>query len=120
MRQEYELMWKFETTNFRVTWSITPDCDVDTSWDESGETLRKLESGERQCFVSRVRVTYIPSGITMGEDYLGGSIYANPAEFRDHIGARGQYGSYFRDMVSSAIKESRRIVSGMRQIPLKA
>ena len=39
-------------------------------------------------------------------------LYANPADFaREHIGARGKWGSYYRDMVSQAIDEARATIA---------
>jgi hypothetical protein len=101
------VMWTFRTKRFKVEWSIEPDYDCDLSWDETGETREKLNSGEYECFTSKMAV-YL-DGREIAADYLGGSIYANPSEFRDHIGmkARG-HGSYFSDMVREAITEARR------------
>jgi len=101
-------MWQFSTKNFTVQWHIEPDSDCDTSFDETGEAQDKIDSGEWECFSSRIRVIHNETRTTLGEDWLGGSIYANPSEFRDHIGAQGKYGSYFNDMVHSAISEARR------------
>jgi hypothetical protein len=100
-------MWQFKTKNFTIQWHIEADSYCDTSFDETGEIQEKINSGEWECFTSRMRVIHNTTGATLGEDYLGGSIYADPAEFRDHIGAQGKYGSYFRDMVSTAISEAR-------------
>jgi hypothetical protein len=100
-------MWSFETAQLRVEWSIAPEDDIDISWDETDETRDNLNSGLWVCFMSRMRVTHKDTGAELGCDYLGNSIYENPSEFRDHIGARGKYGSYFRDMVSSACKAAR-------------
>lgn len=116
----WQTMWTFRTAQFLVEWAITDEPDPDLSFDETGETLEKCQSGEWQCFLSRMRVVHTPTGQTIGEDFLGNSIYADPAEFRDHIGNRGRYGSYFRDMVSAAIDEARGTVQRMQSIPLHA
>lgn len=101
-----ETLWSFQTKNFRVTWSIEPDHDCDISFDETSETRDKLASGEWQCFSSKVAVFY--DGNEIGADWLGGSIYANPADFRDHIGMNSKgHGSYFSDMVRAACREAR-------------
>jgi hypothetical protein len=100
-------MWEFKTKNFTVQWHIEPDSDCDTSFDETGETQEKIDSGEWECFSSRIRVIHNGTRTTLGEDWLGGSIYEDPEKFRDHIGAQGKHGSYFRQMVRSAISEAR-------------
>lgn len=108
-------MWKFETAQFRVIWSIEPDDYPDTSWDETGETAENLRSGLWECFTSCVSVIHKPTGIVLSEDYLGGSIYENPKDFRDHFGCRTKgYGSYFSDMVRSAVKDARETLSELQ------
>jgi len=77
-------MWRFETARFAVVWTISDCYDLDLSWDATGEVREKLESGEYQAFDSAVTV-YL-DGREIAADYLGQSIYADPAEFRDHIG----------------------------------
>lgn len=114
----WETMWTFHTKNFSVSWQVTPDEDCDLSWDETGETREKLNNGTFQCFLSRI-VVYC-NGDEIGSDYLGGSIYENPSEFRDHIGSRGKWGSYFRDMVRQAIKDARHTLLNQREIYVRA
>lgn len=109
-----ERMWKFETKRFSVEWHIEPECDPDFSFDETGETAEKIASGEWQCFTSKVAV-YV-DGVEIAADYLGNSIYADPKDFRDHIGARGAYGSYFRDMVREAIATARLFASDFPEL----
>lgn len=77
-------MWRFETARFAVVWTIHGCYDLDLSWDTTGEVAEKLESGEYQAFDSEIAV-YL-DGREIAADYLGGSIYADPADFRDHIG----------------------------------
>ena len=102
-----EIMRTMRTKNFVVRATIEPDHDLDMSWDDSGEVQEKLESGEYYAFQTKVAVYW--NGAEISADYLGGSVYANPRDFfREHIGARGKYGSYFRDMVSQAIGEARK------------
>jgi hypothetical protein len=79
----YEI-WKFETARFTVTMTAEPDYDVDLSFDETGEIREKLESGELQSFCAKCAVCL--DGNEIAADYLGSCIYANPDEFRDHIG----------------------------------
>lgn len=118
MQTPWQTMWSFKTKHFRVAWDITPDEDCDASFDETGETAEKIASGEWSCFVSRVIVEL--NGREVGCDYLGNSIYETPAEFRDHIGARGKYGSYFTDMVRSSIAEARKNVAALQSVKLRA
>ena len=125
MQTHWQNMWSFETARFRIAWDIAPDEDCDTSFDETGETAEKVNSGEWSCFVSRMVVEL--DGREIACDYLGGSIYANPAEFRDHIGikAKGRadghnYGSYFSDMVRTAIGDARKALGDMQAVRLRA
>lgn len=105
-------IWTFETARFRVVVDCDWETDPDLSWDETGETREKIESGEwgNYCF----RAVVYCDGRELAADYLGNSIYADPAEFRDHVGlaqkgrADGRnYGSYFVDMVRNVINEAR-------------
>lgn len=99
-------MWTFKTKRFAVIWRIWPEENPDLSFDETGETQEKVASGEWTCFCSKMSVEL--DGIEIGCDYLGESIYANPADFRDHIGMNKRgHGSYFSDMVRAAIAEAR-------------
>ena len=110
-------MYRFEIGSLIVRAVIEPDHDVDLSWDESGETAEKLESGEWEAFGTIVTVER--NGHVIGEDSLWGSIYADPAEFftahRDPDPANRNcslngtaIGHYFPDMVRSAIADARR------------
>lgn len=106
-------VWEFSTARFSVSLDWEWEQSPDISWDETGETLAKLESGEWGCYTFRVLVTC--DGREVGSDYLGNSIYADPAEFRDHVGlaAKGRadghnYGSYFTDMIGEAVGEARK------------
>lgn len=120
MHTYWEKMWSFETENLRIVWEIAPEEHPDFSFDESGETAEKCADGTWQCFMSRMRVIHKGTGGTLGEDHLGNSIYENPSEFRDHIGARGRYGSYFRDMVGTAVREARKTLRALQSIPIRA
>lgn len=113
-----ETLWGFNTRNFRVTLECEPERDPDLSWADA-DTLSKLESGKWGNYSFRVAV-YDAHGVVIGETWLGNSIYADPAEFRDHRacgranrqyaaeGKPGRCGSYFVDMVHEAIGEARR------------
>ena len=116
-----ETMWTFETRNFRVVWTITPCYDIDLSWDDTGEAAEKITNGEWDAFDSQIRVYHRPTGLELGAAYLGQSIYANPAEFRDHIGIKAKsrqdgcnYGSYFSGMVREAVAEARATLAQLK------
>ena len=102
-------IYTFHTKNFRVAVTAIEDPDVDLSWDESGEVIEKLNSGELQTFAVCVSVSH--EGKIVGEAYLGGCIYESPEAFRDNIGIRKQgpnVGSYFSDMIREACRDARR------------
>ena len=108
-------VWKFRTAQFTVTLDCTEETDPDLSWDETGETAEKIANGEWYNLTFRVCVKW--NGAEMGVAYLGNSIYANPEDFRDHIGMNGKgYGSYFSDMVREAIEKARRYMSQMPRL----
>lgn len=114
--------WRFATRNFVIAWITEPD-DLDTNYmekDLAEECRQKVRSGEWKCFSSTVRITCRHTGKILGEATLGNSIYANPDEFRDHLGIRQQpgAGSYFSDMVREAINEARRVLP-QRKIDLR-
>lgn len=112
-----QVMYTFQTKNFIVRAYIEPDEDLDLSWDEDGEVAEKLDTGEYEAFQTTVVVEY--KGQKISADYLGGSIYANPADFfKEHIGLAAKsradgcnYGAYFPDMVKEAIAGARAYLS---------
>jgi hypothetical protein len=75
---------EFKTRNFRVIVDAIEDYDVDLSFDETGETRRKLEDGTLVSFCARARVFFIPTGEELGSDYLGGCVYEDLEAFEDH------------------------------------
>lgn len=103
-------MWSFKTKNFTVIWEIEPDV-LNTQFmaKEVAEECRKnVRSRKWKCFMSTVRVIENISKITLGEAYLGNSVYENPAEFRDHFAMNQKgHGSYFSQMVREAIAIAR-------------
>lgn len=114
-------VWKFETARFAVSLDWQYEESPDLSWDDEGDTIAKLESGELGNFTFRVCVTC--DGREVGSDYLGNSIYADPADFRDHLGLAAKsradgcnYGSYFTDMVSQAISEARQALCNVPRL----
>lgn len=104
-------MWSFKTKNFTVLWEIEPDA-LNTSYMDrelAAECRKNVRSGKWKCFTSTIRVVENTSKVTMGEAYLGGSIYEKPVEFRDHFGMNHKgHGSYFSQMVREAIAEARK------------
>ncbi len=106
---EWTNLRTFKTARFRVTLDWTWEEWPDLSWDETGETAAKVESGEWGVYLFRVRVTL--DGEEVGRDYLGNSIYADPADFATE---HRQGGAYFPDMVREAIREARRAIAKPR------
>ena len=112
------LIRKFKTHDFSVIVEALPDDYLDLSWDETGEVREQLESGELEAFCVRARVVHKRLG-ELAVDYLGGCIYASPAEFEDHRrcaaqtrklhaeGSSAVCGSYFADMVRTVCTEAR-------------
>jgi len=116
MATHWDKVWEFKTARFAVKLECAEEILPDLSWDETGEIQEKINSGELYNFTFRVCV-YL-DGARIGSDYLGNSIYANPADFRDHIGLAKKsredgrdYGSYFRDMAQTAIEQARKHVA---------
>lgn len=110
-----QTIWQFKTKNFivRMTCDYQQESE-DFSFDETGETQEKVNSGEWAVYVFHAEVIERATGNTIGENYLGGSIYADPEDFRDHAGLGiksrehgTRYGSYFVDMIRESINEAR-------------
>lgn len=114
MQTQWNNVRTWKTARFTVTLDWTWEDDPDLSWDETGETAEKIESGEWTNCTFRVRV--LCDGNEVGADYLGNSIYADPEEFYlEHIGIRAKaraagvnFGCCFTDMIASAIAEARK------------
>lgn len=83
MQAPFTTLRQFKTANFVVALRYSFDDDVDTSFDDTGETADKIASGEWTAFFFEV-VVLDADGRTIGADALGGSIYADPREFMDH------------------------------------
>jgi hypothetical protein len=115
----------FRTANFRVIVDALEDYDADLSWDDTGEVLAKLQSGEFICFTVRARVIHDELG-EVASDYLGGCIYSSIDEFQDHrecgaqtrkLRAEGSdaiCGSYFADMIGEVCRAARKRLATMR------
>lgn len=116
-----ELVWSFETASFRVECLFSPDDDVDTSFDETGETQDNINSGFWQAFCTEVRVIHKNTGAVLSEDFLSGSIYEKPLDFiKEHYGCKPKgYGSYFPDMVRQAIHDARKQLHTLNAIALR-
>jgi hypothetical protein len=84
MEQGIGIIRAFETENFRVVVDALPEDDLDLSWDEDGETARKLESGLLVAFVARARVILKETGEELAADYLGGCVHEDLDAFQDH------------------------------------
>lgn len=112
------LMWQFNTRAFRVEWRIEEDV-LDTSHMDpelAAKCRKNVASGKWQCFTSEIRVIHRASGRVLGESYLGNSLYAKPATFRDHFGMRQKnHGSYFSDMVREAVADARKEYNRLRE-----
>jgi hypothetical protein len=115
-------IWKFETANFTIDCSIEHECGYQYDGDdESGEIQQQLDDGLLIAFTTRIRVTHRETGAILGEDYLSGSIYADPREFiKEHYGCKPKgYSSYFPDMVRSAISEARKTFAMLQRQKLR-
>lgn len=132
MRSEQTEMWKFKTASFRIVAMIEQDYDLDLSWDETGETREKLESGEWQSFGTTVTV-YTKDGHELASDSLWGSIYAEPWDFftehrsadpmnrncsamRQARGAAVTICHYFPDMVTGVVRQAREALCKMPKV----
>lgn len=115
-----QTIYTFNTKHFTIRMSCDYDQDCDTSFDETGETAEKINSGEWGAYVFHAEVIHRATGAVLGEDYLGNPIYEDPRQFRDHVGAQGRWGSYFKDMISSACSEARKALQSMQPIPVHA
>ena len=116
--QTLGIIREFHTQNFSVIVDAVEDPDIDLSFDETGEVMEKLESGEFIGFAVRARVLF--DGTEIAADYLGGCIYESIDAFMDHRecgkqnreyaaqGKSGRCGSYFHDMIRTACSDARR------------
>lgn len=119
----------FKTNRFSVVVDALYDDDVDLSFDDTGELLEKLQSGEYTAFAVRARV--LLDGSEVASDYLGGCIYADIAEFQDHRqcaaqtrklradGSNAVVGSYFAEMVHNVISEARRNIAKLQSVHVR-
>lgn len=120
-------LWEFNTARFAVRCTAEEEWDCDLSWDDTGETAEKINSGEWCIFCAKVAV--LLDGREIAADYISQCIYADPSEFvtahRDPdplnrnctIGKAARDGAfichYFPDMVSIAIGEARKALANV-------
>lgn len=122
-------MYEFTIGRFTIAADIHPADHLDLSWDDTGETAEKLDSGEWEAFDTNVTVSL--NGAEIASDWLCGSIYADPAEFfsghrdadpmnrncsimRAANGDNVMIGHYFPDMVRNAVQEARAWLANAR------
>jgi len=124
--------YRFQAGSYLVIARTVQDDDVDTSFDETGETADKIASGEWQAFGTIVDVID-QHGVVIGSDSLWGSIYADPEEFftahRDSNPENrncsiktmpGVIGHYFPGMVRNATREAREYLRGVQARHVRA
>jgi hypothetical protein len=114
---------EFHTDNFDVIIDAIEEQDADLSWDDTGDTARRIDDGSLILFCARARVLFTGDdgeNIKLASDYLGNCVYESLEAFADHrecarytreLRAKGDdaiCGSYFSDMVSNVCKEARR------------
>lgn len=114
-------IWQFRTRNFTVRVTAEEECDVDLSWDDTGEVADKIARGLYTVFCAKCAIYY--RGRAIATEYLGNCIYESPDDFRDHVGLAIQsrtdgrdYGSYFADMVRAAVREARQYIGDVRRL----
>lgn len=130
MARPIGIIREFNTTNFKVIVDALPEEDLDLSFDETGETAAKLDSGDYVAFVARARVLF--HGAELASDYLGNCIYESLEAFMDHrgcgiqnrgyeaAGTDGRCGSYFSDMVHNVCKDARKELESMQLVKIRA
>lgn len=95
------------TERFTVTVEAQPETDLDLSWDEDGETRRRLENGSLCAFTVKASVTY--RGKEVAVDWLGECVYESPWHFMHSEGKPfAEKGGYFGDMVRTVCQQARR------------
>ena len=125
-----DTVWTFKTKQFRVTLDLSPSCEPYDGDDEDGEIQRKLNDGVYVMFDSLVRVTDRQTGVELGFDSLGASVYETPSEFWTEHRGLGTYacrkegepicGSYFPGMVREACRAARKAIREIGSIPVRA
>jgi len=73
---------EFKTQNFHVLIDAVEEECPDLSFDETGETARKIDNGTYILFCARARCFF--RGLEVASDYLGNYIYKSLEDFADH------------------------------------
>jgi hypothetical protein len=117
---------EFKTANFTVRVEALIEYLPDFSFDESGEIAEAVERGEMEVFCAKASVHY--RGVEIAGDFLGNCIYRDIADFEDHrecaaetrrsraAGSTAIVGSYFADMVHTAIKDAREFLLSVPEV----
>lgn len=129
MAQVIGVIRKFKTRNFTIIVDALPEDNLDLSWDDTGETAAKLDTGEYVAFVARARV--FMGKAELASDYLGGCIYPTLSDFMDHracgiqnrgyelAGTPGRCGSYFSQMVADVCEAARKHVCELQAVKVR-
>ena len=126
--KDYSTIREFKTRNFTVRMTAEEECDLDLSWDDDGSVRAGLESGRFVAFCAKCAVYF--KGNEVATDYLGNCIYESPRAFMDHVGIKhyspnpgtipeGGCGSYFPDMIRTAIAEARKEIASMKGVYIR-
>jgi hypothetical protein len=105
--QNFETVWEFKTARFRIALEIEPeDMDPADSF-QFQDDIDAVRNGEVEWFYARVAVYMDDNRIAW--DGLGGCAYKRVSDFYD---AHWKYreGTYFTDMVRSAISQARKVL----------
>lgn len=86
-----------------VTSAAPEECSPEGQFDDDGETVAAIRSGEFEWFV--VKVEARREGITLGESYLGCCCYRS---LRDFVNLADDY---YSDMREEAISEARATIA---------
>ena len=94
-----------ETKNWRIELDAeaetdSPDMTYDWSAHSREEVLEKINNGTWLWFIAIVSVIHKPTGLMLGEDFLGACCYESLEDF-------AQPGGYVRSMTREAISEAR-------------
>ena len=116
---------EFQTAHFRIIIDAIEEDAPDLSFDETGEVLEKVDSGEYTVFCARARVIHDTLG-ELASDYLGNCIYSDISKFEDHRqcaaetrrlhseGSNAVCGSYFADMIGEVCREARKRIQELK------
>lgn len=129
---DFETVWSFWTTNFRVELRVYPEQDDPADHFENPEDIEDIRSGRVDWFVAEVVVT-TQQGAILGADALGGCAYATVREFytahrdtnpnnRNTLGmkaGRVVICHYFPSMVREAVSKARKELERIRVLPIK-